>query len=53
VTPKIRDRDFTVATIAAPSALRSDDNEASAEAGGEAAGAAAPAEAGKDDKKKA
>lgn len=55
VTPKIRDRDFTVATIAAPSALRSDDNEAAA------AGAAAPAEGAaaapaaapaKDDKKK-
>ena len=28
VTPVIRDRDFTVATIAAPSALRSEENEA-------------------------
>lgn len=54
VVPKIRDRDFTVATIAAPSALRSEDNEAAAEGAAPAEGsAAAPAAApAKDDKKK-
>jgi large subunit ribosomal protein L25 len=39
VTPAITDRDFTVVTIAAPSALRSEEEEAA-----EAAAAAAPAE---------
>ncbi len=55
VTPKIRDRDFTVATIAAPSALRSDENEAAAaDAAAPADGAAAaPASTpAKDEKKK-
>lgn len=52
VTPKIRDRDFTIATIAAPSALRSDDNVAAADGAAPAEGAAAPAAAAKDEKKK-
>lgn len=54
VTPKIRDRDFTIATIAAPSALRSDDNEAAAAGATPAEGAAAAPAAtpAKDDKKK-
>ena len=43
VTPVIRDRDFTIATIAAPSALRSDEAEAAAAATPEAPATAAPA----------
>lgn len=55
VTPKITDRDFTVATIAAPSALRSEDEEkASAPAEGEAAAAEGAAKAdGEGDAKEA
>jgi len=33
VTPVIQDRDFTIATIAAPAGMRADDNEAAAEGG--------------------
>lgn len=47
VTPTITDRDFTVATIAAPSALKSEEEEkAEAEAAAAAAAAATPAEGG-------
>jgi len=53
VTPVIKDRDFTIATIAAPSAMRSEESEA----GAEAASADVPATAQKapegDDGKKA
>lgn len=54
VTPAITDRDFTIVTIAAPSALRSEEEEA-AETAAAAAGApaegAAPADAAKDGEK--
>ncbi|MHC5307873.1 50S ribosomal protein L25/general stress protein Ctc [Bartonella sp. LJL80] len=36
VTPVIQDRDFTIATVAAPAALRSEDEEATAEGSAEA-----------------
>jgi len=42
VTPHIRERDFTIATIAAPSGLRSEEAEAAAAAPAEAAATPAP-----------
>ncbi len=50
VTPVTTDRDFTIATIAAPSAVRSEEDEAAGEEGAEAAEAAGDeAEEGKGD----
>ncbi len=46
VAPKITDRDFTVATIAAPSAVRSSESEDAAEADAEAAAPEAETEGG-------
>ena len=48
VTPVITDRDFTVATIAAPTVMRAAEETAAADAAAPAEGAAAPAEAKKE-----